>query len=256
MNITANNIARASLSASEAAAFLPIAAATAIKGKAQIDEGKAKGAAALAVMTAGFASDDIAARDWSFDVTVNGDVHHHVECTGIAEFGGTEGAWRYNGEGKPSRDAQSAYKAGFLSAFFGVTEKNDALWTMANKAVAMATAIRAEGMMALINNGALVLEGGASEKATAMRAAAEKSLSALSKVAKDETGTNRAAPSNAKGEGTSEARLATPAEVLALAARLVEGAAKGDEALSGTALSFARKIAAIVAANPDAFADD
>ena len=43
---------------------------------------------------------------------------------------------------------------------------------------------------------------------------------------------------------------------MALAARLVEGAAKGEEALSNSALSFARKIAALVASNPDAFAED
>jgi hypothetical protein len=254
MNLTANNIAKASLTASEAATFLSVAAATAIKGKAQIDEGKAKGAAALAVMTAGFASDEVAARDWAFDITVKGDVHQHVDCMGLAEFGNETLAWMRNGEGKVSRDAQGAYKAGFLATFFNVTEKNDALWTMASKAVAMANAIRAEGMTALIKDGALVLEGGTSDKAAAMAKA--KSLSALGKVAKGEAGTNRAAPSNAKGEGEGDARLATPSEVLALAARLVEGAAKGDEALAPAALSFARRIAALVAANPEAFAED
>lgn len=253
MNLTANNIARASLTATEAATYLPLAAQAALKGKAAMDEGKAKGAAALAVMTAGFASDDIAALAWSFDIKVKGDVHQHVNCTGIAEFGRDDMDWCRNGEGKVSRDAQGAYKAGFLAAMFNITEKNDALWTMASKAAAMATAIRAEGMTATIENGALVLTGGTSDKAAAMTKA--KSLSALAKVAKDETGTNRAASSNAKaGEG--EARVATPAEVLALAARLVEGAAKGEEALTGTALSFARRIAALVAANPEAFTED
>lgn len=242
------------MTASQAGEQLPAAARAAIEGKAQIDEGKAKGAAALAIMTAGFASDEVAARDWAFDIVVKGDVHTHVTCTGLAEFGDETLAWMRNGEGKVSRDAQGAYKAGFLATFFNVTEKNDALWTMASKAVAMANAIRAEGMTALIKDGALVLEGGTSDKATAMAKA--KSLSALGKVAKDETGSSRAAPQNAKGEGDSDARLATPSEVLALAARLVEGAAKGDEALAPAALSFARRIAALVAANPDAFAED
>jgi hypothetical protein len=253
MNINANNIAKASLTAIEAASFLPLAAQAAIKGKAEIDSAKAKGAAALAVMVAGFASDEILERPWSFDITVKGDVHTHVGCTGLAEFGGTEGTWRYNAEGAVSRDAQSAYRAAFQQVFFNLPENNNAVWTMASKAVPMALAIRAEGMTAKIVDGVLVLEGGTGEKAEALRGA--KSLSALAKVAKGEAGTNRAAPSNAKGaEG--EARVATPAEVLALAARLCEGAAKGEEALSGTALSFARKIAAIVAANPDAFTDD
>jgi hypothetical protein len=43
---------------------------------------------------------------------------------------------------------------------------------------------------------------------------------------------------------------------MAIAARLVEGAAKGEEALSNTALSFARKIAKLIADNPEAFAED
>lgn len=254
--INANNIARASLSGQEAALFLPLAAQAAIKGKADIDSAKAKGAAALAVMVAGFTSDESATRGWTFDIKGNdGAVHTYVECTGTEQFGDTSAAWCRNAEGAVSKVAQSAYKAALQSVFFNLPEPNAAVWTMASKAIPMARAIRAEGMTARIVDGALVLEGGTSDKAEEMRKAAAKSLSALGKVAKDETGTNRAAPSNAKG-GDSEAKLATPAEVLALAARLVEGAAKGEEALTGTALSFVRRIAALVAANPDAFAED
>jgi hypothetical protein len=254
--ITANTIARASLSGEEAAMFLPLAAQAAIKGKADIDSAKAKGAAALAVMVAGFASDESASRAWTFDIKGNGDdVHTCVECTGTEQFGDTDAAWCRNSEGAVSKTAQSAYKAALQSVFFNLPESNPAVWTMASKAIPMARAIRNEGMTARIVDGALVLEGGASELASAMREAAGKSLSALAKIAKGEAGTNRAAPSNAKAsEG--DAKLATPAEVLAIAARLVEGAAKGEEALTGTALSFARRIAALVAANPDAFADD
>lgn len=254
MNLTANNIARASLTASEAASFLPLAAQAAIKGKAEIDTAKAKGAAALAVMVAGFASDETTALEWAFDITVKGDVHTHVNCTGIDQFGDESLAWMRNGEGKVSRDAQGAYKGALLSTFFNLPETNAAVWTMVSKAVPIARAIRAEGMTVTIEGGELKLTGGTGPVADAMRGA--KSLSALGKVAKGETGTNRAAPINAKGEGDSDARLATPSEVLALAARLVEGAAKGDEALSPAALSFARRIAALVAANPEAFADD
>lgn len=254
MNLTANNIARASLSADEAASFLPLAAQAAIKGKADIDAAKAKGAAALAVMVAGFSTDDTASRPWSFDITASGDVHTHVECNGFDEHGNTELAWCRNGEGAVSKVAQSAYKTAFQATFFHLPEPNAAVWTMASKAVAMARAIRAEGMTATIEGGELKLTGGHGPVADAMREA--KSLSALAKVAKGETGTNRAAPGNAKGEGDNEARVATPAEVLALAARLVEGAAKGEEALTGTALSFARRIATLVASNPEAFAED
>jgi hypothetical protein len=253
MTLTANTIAKASLTSVEAASFLPLAAQAAIKGKADIDNAKAKGAAALAVMVAGFASDDIASRPWAFDINGKaGEVHTHVRCTGLNEFGNTDLPAFRNSEGAISKVAQTAYKTALQSAFFNLPESNAAVWTMASKAVAMAKAIREEGMVATIENGELKLSGGTSERAKAMTDA--KSLSALAKVAKGETGSNRATPSNegAKDDG----RLATPAEIMALAARLVEGAAKGEEALSNSALSFARKIAALVAANPDAFADD
>lgn len=253
--ITANNIAAASLSAMEAAAFLPIAAQAAIKGKAAIDVAKGKQAAALAVMVAGFSSDETAARKWSFDIKAGDDVHTHVECEGVDEFGNDDLAWKRNGEGKVSKVAQSAYKAALQHTFFNLATPVPAVWTMASKAIPMAQAIRAEGMTARIVDGALVLEGGSGERADKMRAAAEKSLTALGKVAGGETGTSRAAPQNNKG-GEGEARMATPSEVLALATRLIEGAAKGEEALCGSALSYARRIAALVAANPEAFAED
>ncbi len=252
--ITPANIIAASFTASEAGEFLPLAAQAAIKGKAEIDSAKAKGAAALAVMVAGFASDAIDALPWAFDIMGKDSVHEHVRCTGTHEHGNTELAWCRNGEGAISKVAQSAYKAAFQNTFFNLPEPNAAVWTMASKAIPMARAIREEGMIAKIVDGALVLEGGAGERADAMRGA--KSLSALAKVAKGEAGTSREGHGNAKGEGEGEARIATPAEVLALAARLVEGVAKGDEALSNSALSFARKIAKIVNDNPDAFAED
>jgi len=252
--ITPANIASATLSADEAATFLPLAAQAAIKGKAEIDSAKAKGAAALAVMVAGFTDNYMAELPWSFDIMGKDSVHEHVNCTGYAEHGNTELAWCRNGEGAVSKVAQSAYKAAFQNEFFNLPEPNAAVWTMASKAIPIARAIRAEGMIATIEGGELKLSGGSGERADAMRAA--KSLSALSKVAGGEAGTNRAGHGNAKGEGEGEARIATPAEIMALAARLVEGAAKGEEALSNTALSFARKIAKLVADNPDAFAED
>jgi hypothetical protein len=255
--LTVNTIAAASLSAEEAGLLLPLAAQAAIKGKAEIDNAKAKGAAALAVMVAGFASDEVAARPWAFDIAASdGSVHYHVDCMGLAEYGETEGAWRYNSEGAISKASQTAYKNGLSAAFFNLPASVPAVWTMISKAVPMARAIREEGMVATIEDGELKLTGGTGERADAMRGA--KSLSALAKLAKGETGTGRETHGNAKGDSASdgETRLATPAEVMALAARLCEGVAKGDEALSGTALSFARRIADLVKANPEAFAED
>lgn len=244
------------MTAEQAGENLPAAAQAAIEGKAQVEQGKAKGTAALAVMTAGFACDEVAGRDWTFDIMVKGDVHTHVTCTGTNEFGNDDLAWKRNGEGAVSKVAQSAYKHGLCAAFFGLKSSVPAVWTMVSKAIPMARAIREEGMTAKIVDGALVLEGGSGERAEAMRAA--KSLSALAKVAEGKTGTSRESHGNAKGEGDGEgeARIATPAEIMAIAARLVEGAAKGEEALSNTALSFARKIAKLIADNPEAFAED
>lgn len=248
--ISIANIATASLSANEAGSFLPLAAQAAISGKAIMDEGKAKGANALALMVAGFASDDVAERLWSFDIKGSGDdVHTHVRMEGVAEFGGTEGAWRYNGNGGPSRVAQGAYKRALQNTFFNLPDNNPAVWTMASKAIPVALAIREEGMTATIVDGKLVLEGGNSERADAMRTA--KDVSALAKVAKEETGTNRDAPQNEKGGPVSIG----PDEICALAAKVARGVAKGETALCNAALSTLRAIAALVAANPEAFAD-
>jgi len=252
--VNLNTLAKASFNATEAGEFLPLAAQAAIKGKAEIDSAKAKGAAALAVMVAGFASDEVAAREWAFDIMGKEGVHDHVRCTGTHEHGNTELTWCRNGEGAVSKVAQSAYKAGFQSAFFNLPESNPAVWTMASKAVAMARAIREEGMIATIEGGELKLSGGTGERADAMRAA--KSLSALAKVAKDETGTNREGHGNAKGGEGEEGRAATPSEIVAAAALLARRAAKGEEALCSAALSGLRAIAALVAKHPEAFAED
>lgn len=251
--VTANTLPSASLSGTEAGLLLPLAAQAALSGKAQIEKGKAQGASALAVMIAGFASDEAAAREWTFDMSgKDGQVKFHVQCTGLDEFGGTEGAWR----AEPKK-AQTAYKTGFQSEFFNLPEPSPAVWTSASEAVLVARAIRAEGMTAAIAEGKLVLSGGNGERAEAMRAAT--SAAALKKIAKGEAGTNRAAPQNAKGDtdsGNDTARAATPSEILAAAFRLIDGAAKGEEALASVALDYARRIAALVTANPEAFAAD
>lgn len=253
--ITANNIARASLSADEAASLLPLAAQAAIKGKEAIDTAKGKQASALAVAVAAFTTDEVHDKPWTFDIkSSDGSVHTHVECTGFDEFGNTDLAWMRNGQGAVSKVAQTAYKTGFQSTFFNLPASNPAVWMMTSRAVVMANAIRAEGMTARIVDGALVLEGGKGERADKMREA--KSIAALTKLAKGETGSNRGGGHGAGSSEAGEAKIATPAEVLALATRLVEGVAKGEEALSPAALSFARRIAALVAANPEAFAED
>jgi len=251
---TISTITVASFNADEAATYLPLAAQATIKGKADIDTAKGKQASAFAIMVAGFSTDDIATRPWAFDIKGNDDsAHTYVECTGFAEFGNDDLAWKRNSEGKVSKVAQSAYKAALQNAFFNMPESNAAVWTAISRVVPMARAIREEGMTASVVDGALVLGGGNGKRADAMRAA--KTVAALKKAVEGETGTNREKPQNEKSTD-SAAPVATPSEILAAALRLIEGAAKGEEALAPTALSFARRIASLVASQPDTFADD
>jgi len=147
--------------------------------------------------------------------------------------------------------AQSAYKAALQNAFFNMPESNAAVWTAISRVVPMARAIREEGMTASVVDGALVLEGGNGKRADAMRAA--KTVAALKKAVEGEIGTNREKPQNEKSTGEGETRPATPREILEAALRVVESVAKGDETLKDTDLSFARRIAQLVANNPEAF---
>ena len=228
-----------------------------------MDKGKAQGASALAVMIAGFASDAVAKREWSFDMTgKDGQVKFHVRCIGLDQFGGTDGDWR----AEPKK-AQTAYKTATQVEFFKLPEPSPAVWTMLSKAAVIVRAIRQEGMAAAVTEGKLVLTGGTTDKAKAMRDAT--SLEALGKAAKGETGTNRNAPQNEKGskgeaggskgsegsEGEAPAP-ATPEKILRDAEWIVQGVVKGDIALGGSALSFIRAIAKAVNANPETFAPD
>lgn len=257
--VTADTLVTATLSSVEAGLLLPLAAQAARKGKAEIDKGKARGASALAVMIAGLASDEAASRPWSFDITVKGDVHHHVETIGYADKGNETASWALNGEGKVSRDAQTAYKTAFQAEFFNLPESVPAVWTMAGKAIDAARAIRAEGMTATIESGKLVLSGGKGKRADAMRAA--KSIDALRKAAEGATGTNRDAPQNAKGatgagDAAGDDKAVTPLELTRTTLALAKLIAKGDAATCNAALENFRAIAALVDKHKAVFAGD
>jgi len=227
--INVTEIKTASLTSEEAAASLATAAQAAIESKGQIEAGKAKGASAEAVMIAGFSDDSIASMVWSFDVTAGkGDVHEHIETVGYTEHGTETAAWVLNGQGQVSRVAQGAYKRGFHLAFFGLPDAVPAVWTMANRAVALANAIRNEGMTARIEAGALKLEGGNGDRAKAMREAV--SLSALRTAAKGAAGSNREAPQNEKGKAVEGPRALTREEVLRAAFAALSAVDAGDGA--------------------------
>lgn len=242
-NVT--NIQTVSFTASEAAGNLHVAARAAIDGKAQIEAGKNKGAAALAVMIAGFSDDAAAMLPWTFDIMGSDNtVHTHVACTGLQEYGNTDLAWCRNGEGKVSKSAQTAYKTALQKTFFRLPTGIAAVWTMASKAAPIARAIRAEGMMASIEAGTLKLEGGDTDRAKAMREA--KTLAALAKACEGATGSNREAPQNGGGEGGSEAAPALSlGDVLKQACALLRPVAAGNDALSPKAEGDLRALVAL-----------
>jgi hypothetical protein len=230
-------------------AALQDAATAVVTGKALTMQGKAKGASAAAVMVAAFASDDVATHPWAFDILGKGDdAHTYVRCTGTNELGNDDLAWKRNGQGAISRYAETAYKTGLQLEFFN-RAPNASIWTAATNAIGIARVIRQEGMTALVEDGELKLTGGTTEKAEAMRDA--KSLAALAKVAKDATGTNRAKPSNDKGEG--EVKELTAFEVSRMAVAIVKMIAAGKTDEQNPTLENFRAIARLVASNPKAF---
>ena len=246
--INVTEIKTASLTSEEAAASLAVAAQAAIQGDDQTKAGKAKGAAAEAVMIAGFSDDSVASREWSFDVTTGkGDVHEHVVTIGYTEFGTETAAWVLNGQGQVSRVAQGAFKRGFHRAMFNLPDAVPAVWTMTGRAILLANAIRNEGMTARIEAGALKLEGGNSDRAKAMREAA--SLSALRTAAKGAAGSNRDAPQNDKSKGEAGPRAATREEILRAAfAALSEVDAGDGVALNGAEVALLKGLAKVATA--------
>ena len=246
--LTTAKLIGANLTASEASEQLKVAAKAATEGKAQVDTGRAKGAAALAVLTAGFSSPEVMLDDWSFDIVGNdGQVKYHVETMGWSDHG-TEGQdWR----AEPKK-AQTAFKSAYVMKFLGVADCTPAIWTMTSKAIAMARAITAEGMVATIEGGQLKLAGGNTERATAMAAA--KSLAAVTKAAEGKKGTEQ------KGQGAGavapSATVAPPPfETSRFAVALAKLVATGKGDACNATLENFRAIAKLVASNPEAFAE-
>jgi 5'-3' exonuclease len=148
------------LSAADAASFLPDAVN--INDKVSL-------ASAESIMIAGFSHDDIATRQWHFELEND---HDHstrrIYCLGFDEFGKQNIDWQFNVEGKLSKKAQTAYKEAFQGIFFKLPAGIPAVWTMISRSIPIARAIREEGMTAKIVNGRLVLEGGSSKRAALM----------------------------------------------------------------------------------------
>jgi hypothetical protein len=245
--LTTAKLIGANLTASEASEQLTVAAKAATEGKAQVDTGRAKGAAALAVLTAGFSSNEVMMQDWQFDIVGNdGQVKYSVETMGWSDHG-TEGQdWR-----SEPKKAQTAFKSAYVLRFLGVADCTPAIWTMTTKAIAMAKAITAEGMTATIEGGQLKLSGGNTERATAMAAA--KSLAAVAKAAEGKKGTEQKGQ-GARAAAADEPKVPTPFEVSRFAVALAKLIAKGEDTCNSTLENF-RAVAKLVASNPEAFAE-
>jgi len=163
-----------------------------------------------------------------------------------------------NVDGSDNRKKQGAFRARSLSELFRVPGDQSAgakaTWALATgKALPTAIALAAKDISASLNDeGKLVLDGGEGETADKLKAAAGKSTSALVKAAKGEEGSNREAPQNDKSEGNS----ATPSELSRATVALAKLIASGKATACAATLSNLRAIAALVASNPDAFADD
>jgi hypothetical protein len=269
--LTAAALVSANLTANDCGSLLGMA------GKAIVDSHNAaslaalRGASGLAVMIAGLAYDgsDIegdnekanaaranapANRVWSFDIEGSeaGEVHHHVEQVGWSEFmRDAKGAWVRTSSGGVSSLNETAYKSAFCLQFFGL-KAVASLWTKAHKAVGVAQSIRAENMQASIVDGKLVLTGGTSEKAEAMREAT--STAKLMKASKGET-----ASAKGKSSDSSKASEATPAslsDIAKAALQITKGIIMGTDAADTVTLQALVALSKLVADNPKAFATD
>ncbi|NBV62773.1 MAG: hypothetical protein EBR73_17270 [Rhodobacteraceae bacterium] len=160
-----------------------------------------------------------------------------------------------NDDGSDNRTKQGAFRSTVLPALFGVPGDQSAgakaAWALVTgKALPAASALAREGMTAKLVDDKLVVEGGAGDNADKLREAAGKSTSALVNATKPAKGTNRETPQNDDG------RIATPSEITRAAVALAKLIAKGDATACEATMSNLRAIAALVASNPDAFADD
>jgi len=247
--LTTAKLIGANLTASEASEQLKVAAKAATEGKAQVDTGRAKGAAALAVLTAGFSSNEVMTQDWQFDIVGNdGQVKYSVETMGWSDHG-TEGQdWR-----SEPKKAQTAFKSAYVLRFLGVADCTPAIWTMTTKAIAMARAITAEGMTATIEGGQLKLSGGNTERATAMAAA--KSLAAVAKAAEGKKGTEQKGQGARAAAAAPDARFPDPFELSRNAVAIAKLLNEGGICVCNATLENFRAVAKLVASNPEAFAE-
>jgi len=263
--MTARNTRKASAATKEQAAFeaarqegldfLRQAGQLAAGAGEAVKAANEKRATALDAALVGLCAPGVLTMEFAYDIhDKGGNVVEHCRATLPDYVAGFK-----NANGTDSRDKQSAFRATMLPLFFGVTGDQSsgakAVWALfTGKALPAALALTASGIAASLNSdGKLALTGGEGEEADTLRNAAAKSTSALVKAAKGETGTGRDAPQNDKA---GDSRPATPGEIAVAALGIAKRVAKGEEALSNSVLSTFRELAKLIAANPEAFAED
>ena len=233
-------------------AMLTNAGVIAAKAGEATAKAKLASASALDLMVAGLAATGVMTDMFEYDVAdKSGGVIEHVGNAMLADY-----AAGFQLEGKEYRAKTTAFRAATLKRFLAVKGDTQsagaaAAWTCFTTAYPLAVAVIREGMTATIRANKLVLEGGKGDVADAIHAAT--GTKARCKVAKGETGTKGGTDSG-KAAAT-ETRAATPSEICAEAMKVARKVVAGKEALCPAALSTLRALAALVAANPAAFAD-
>jgi hypothetical protein len=259
-NITARNaavdaaISTATIDDTRMAGLAMLTNAGAIAAKAGDAKAKADiaSASALDLMVAGLAATGVMTETFEYDVTDRkGDVVEHVGNACLADYATPF----LNADGSAYRAKEVAFRIAALRRFLAVKGDTQsagakAAWTCFATAYPLAVAIIREGMTATIRANKLAIEGGKGEVADAIHAAT--GTKAKAKVAKGETGTKGGTDS---GKVANETRAATPSEICAEAMKVARKVVAGKEALCPAALSTLRALAALVAANPAAFAD-
>jgi hypothetical protein len=233
-------------------AMLNNAGVMAAKAGKAVAAAKEASATAIDLMVAGLAATGVMYEIFEYDVTDRkGDVVEHVGNACLADYATPF----LNDAGTEYRAKQTAFKDAALRRFFAVKGDTQsagakAVYTMFLTAFPLAAAIIREGMTATIRDNKLAIEGGKGEMAEALHKA--NGTRARAKIAKGETGTKGGTDA---GKVANETRAATPSEICAEAMKVARKVVAGKEALCPAALSTLRALAALVAANPAAFAD-
>ena len=234
-------------------AMLTNAGVIAAKAGEATAKAKLASASALDLMVACLAATGVLSETFEYDVADSkGNVVEHISAAMLADYATPF----LNPDGSAYRAKTTAFRAATLKRFLAVKGDTQsagaaAAWTCFTTAYPLAVAVIREGMTATIRANKLVLEGGKGDVADAIHAAT--GTKARCKVAKGETGTKGG--TDAGKAAATETRAATPSEICAEAMKVARKVVAGKEALCPAALSTLRALAALVAANPAAFAD-